>query len=187
MKKIIYTRADGGLSVVTPAEGARLCRYMTLPDGTAFRNETPLPADRTLRTWPIRGAIVEWAETEDEFTARIAAKDVPKGTSFQIVEESEIPLDRTFRNAWKVGNGKVEHDMEKCRDLHRQHLRSLRAPKLAALDVEYMRADESGDSAKKAEIAAMKRTLRDVTADPGIEAAQTPEELKIVIPAVLGN
>jgi hypothetical protein len=31
----------------------------------------------------------------------IAAKDVPKGTAYKIVDVSEIPTDRTFRNAWE--------------------------------------------------------------------------------------
>lgn len=31
----------------------------------------------------------------------IAAKDVPAGKPFKIVDVSEIPTDRTFRNAWE--------------------------------------------------------------------------------------
>lgn len=31
----------------------------------------------------------------------IAAKDVPEGKEFKIVDVSEIPEDRTFRNAWE--------------------------------------------------------------------------------------
>jgi hypothetical protein len=30
----------------------------------------------------------------------IAAKDVPQGKEYHIVDVSEIPIDRTFRNAW---------------------------------------------------------------------------------------
>jgi hypothetical protein len=30
----------------------------------------------------------------------IAAKDVPTGKPFQIVDVSEVPSDRTFRGAW---------------------------------------------------------------------------------------
>ena len=30
-----------------------------------------------------------------------AAKDVPAGTPFKIVEADTIPSDRTFRNAWE--------------------------------------------------------------------------------------
>jgi hypothetical protein len=32
---------------------------------------------------------------------QIAAKDVPAGVSYKIVDVSEIPSDRTFRNAWE--------------------------------------------------------------------------------------
>ena len=31
----------------------------------------------------------------------IAAKDVPKGKPYKIVDVSEIPTDRTFRDAWE--------------------------------------------------------------------------------------
>jgi len=30
----------------------------------------------------------------------IAVKDVPQGKAYNIVDVSEIPTDRTFRNAW---------------------------------------------------------------------------------------
>jgi hypothetical protein len=32
---------------------------------------------------------------------QIAAKDVPSGKPFKIVDVSDIPTDRTFRNAWE--------------------------------------------------------------------------------------
>lgn len=31
----------------------------------------------------------------------IAAKQVPSGTPYKIVDVSDIPTDRTFRNAWE--------------------------------------------------------------------------------------
>jgi hypothetical protein len=31
----------------------------------------------------------------------IAAKDVPQGKPYKIVDVSDIPADRTFRNAWE--------------------------------------------------------------------------------------
>lgn len=33
---------------------------------------------------------------------QIAAKDVPAGKAFKIVDVSDIPTDRTFRNAWEM-------------------------------------------------------------------------------------
>ena len=41
--------------------------------------------------------------TSNEPTAEeVAQKDVPKGKKYKIVEDSEIPSDWTFRDAWTV-------------------------------------------------------------------------------------
>lgn len=31
----------------------------------------------------------------------IAAKDVPAGIEFKIIDTADVPTDRTFRNAWE--------------------------------------------------------------------------------------
>jgi hypothetical protein len=77
--------------------------------------------------------------------------------------------------------------MPKARELHREKLRDLRANLLDALDHEYMQADETNDQAKKRDIAARKQVLRDITAHPEIDAATTPEELKVAGMAVLNG
>jgi hypothetical protein len=33
---------------------------------------------------------------------QIAAKDVPAGKSYKIIDVADIPTDRTFRNAWEM-------------------------------------------------------------------------------------
>ena len=87
-----------------------------------------------------------------------------------------VPADRTFRGAWQFNGAAVEIDMAAARDIHRDNLRREREPKLAALDVDYMKAlEQGGDTAA---IAAQKQALRDITADARIEAAATPDELK---------
>lgn len=68
-------------------------------------------------------------------------------------------------------------DMTKARNIKRDMIRAERAPMLAALDVEFTRALESGDTVKQAEIVAKKQTLRNAPQDPRIDAAQTPDEL----------
>ena len=35
-------------------------------------------------------------------TEVVARKDVPQGVPYKIVDVSEIPSDRTFRNAWEA-------------------------------------------------------------------------------------
>ena len=122
-------------------------------------------------------------ETEDGFLERIRAKDVPSDASnARIVDVADLPKDRTFRNAWRAD---LTVDMPKAREIHRDRLRAMRAPLLQALDVEYQKADERGDPTEKQRIAAKKQGLRDATADPTIEAARTPEELKAAVPEVL--
>ena len=151
MRKIIFTRPDGGLSVVTPA-------INTFGEVEGFTE-----ADAEQRAWnklPADAINPRWADA------------------------SEVPADRAFRNAWE-DTGKIGVNMPKAREIHKDKLRQIRTPLLAALDVEYQRADEQGDAVLKAQIAAKKQTLRDVTKRPAITAAKTPDELKAAIPDAL--
>lgn len=100
---------------------------------------------------------------------------------YQIIDSAEYHgRDRTFRNAWKLSGGRIDVDMDKARGIWRDALREQRAPLLASLDAAYMKADEVGDAREKARVAAQKQRLRDATQDPRIDAATTPEELKLV-------
>lgn len=76
-------------------------------------------------------------------------------------------------------------NMTKARDIQRDKIREERNAKLEEADVGYMQADEANDATRKLAIAAHKQELRDATADPAIDAATTPEELKAVRPACL--
>ncbi len=138
--KLIYTRPDGGTTIV---HRFGLDDSLTGPD---------IPADAT--------------------NVRLATE----------IEVATANADRTFRSAWK---NDLTVDMPKARDIHREFLRVLRAPKFTELDVEFMRAVEQKNDAEIERIAAEKQELRDVTAVPEIEAAQTPEQLKAVIPDIL--
>ena len=115
--------------------------------------------------------------------AQIQAKLKP--ASLREIALSDCPTDRVFRNAWKDDGAKIEIDMPKARELWRDRMREVRTPKFAPLDAAYLRADEIRDAAEKQRIAGLKKTLRDVTADPAIEAATTPEQLKAVLPECL--
>ena len=46
--------------------------------------------------------------TEEEKLIHIANKDLPTGTKYEIVEDSVIPTDRTFRGAWEYTSGDDE-------------------------------------------------------------------------------
>ena len=54
-------------------------------------------------------------------------------------------------------------DLEKAKEIHKDHIRNVRNPLLQAKDVEYMRAQEAGDTEKTAAVVAEKQALRDAT------------------------
>jgi len=76
-------------------------------------------------------------------------------------------------------------NMDKARKIKQDQIRDERKPLLEKLDVQFMRAVESGNSALQTEIAAQKQALRDCTVDPVILNAATPEALKAARPAAL--
>lgn len=142
MRRIIYTRPDGGVSVVSPAPAAQFL-----------------------------------SETEDEFLARIQAKDVPSDAiNPQIVDESAIPVDRTFRNALRQNGALLVHDLPVCRNIQERRIEDARQHKMQEL---LLRA-ELGEN-----VAAEKAAIQAINARTLCAAAQTPEELKTVMPAIL--
>jgi hypothetical protein len=108
----------------------------------------------------------------------IAQKDVPSLTAYEVVDASVIPSDRTFRGAWSKQGSAVTIDMPKARDIKRNIVRAEREAELARLDVEFMRALESGNVGEQNRIKAEKQRYRDAPAHPKIEQAATPEALK---------
>jgi len=76
-------------------------------------------------------------------------------------------------------------NMDKARKIKQDQIRDERKPLLEKLDVQFMRAVESGNSALQTEIATQKQALRDCTVDPVILNAATPEALKAARPAAL--
>jgi hypothetical protein len=89
----------------------------------------------------------------------VQAKDTPKGSL--IVNTSDLPRDNDFFDAWELVNGKVEVSFLKAVELTKKRLRAEREPLLAAQDVAFQRALESG--ADTTAIVAEKQRLRDIT------------------------
>jgi len=81
----------------------------------------------------------------------------------------------------------ININMTKAVEIKKDQIRAERAPLLADLDVQFMRAVEAGDTDAQATIAAKKQALRDATSDPAIASATTPEELKAVVPSALAE
>ena len=67
-------------------------------------------------------------------------------------------------------------DMAKAREIHKTNIRAARTSKLAELDIEFQKAQETGASIT--DIVAKKQALRDAPADSGIAAASDTDALK---------
>jgi hypothetical protein len=104
----------------------------------------------------------------------------PQPVKYRIVDESEIPADRTFRNALVDKGGKLMHDMDKAKELHRAKIRRHRVALFAENDLALMTAMADGDKPAIAAAKARRQELRDAPANPAIDAAQTTEELKAI-------
>jgi len=87
-----------------------------------------------------------------------AMKDIPAGAEYKIVPESELPKDRTFRNAW---NYDLKEDITKAKEIWKEKLRADRKPLLEAQDIAFMQALETG--ADTTGITTEKQRLRDIT------------------------
>lgn len=98
MKAIICTLTSGRTRICRPVPWARKIKSI---GGTSV--DPPQSLDIFLRRAVSReefeSAKVEFAETEDEFIARIIAKDIPKNArNIRVVDENEIPQDRSKRD-----------------------------------------------------------------------------------------
>jgi hypothetical protein len=105
-KRIIYPNDDGGVTILIPALESRKQILVSEAVTETITHDAVLndngfgtsPAyDETITITPA----IYRNETDDEFIEWIAAKDVPKGKPYKIIDVEDIPTDRTFRNAWE--------------------------------------------------------------------------------------
>lgn len=110
----------------------------------------------------------------------LVAKVVPAGVDFEIVDQSKIPSDRFFRNAWVKGDCCVEHDLDKCKAIGHDIRRAKRAEEFAPHD-EVIMKQIPGVDAKNAEAARTEIRAKYAKIQDEIEAADSPEAIKAVL------
>ena len=86
-----------------------------------------------------------------------------KAKRHELLSGEHPPLEH-FESWQHLGDGKVGVNLTKLRQRLADRIREERAPKLAELDVLYMRADEAGDKEEKRRIAKQKQRLRELPA-----------------------
>ena len=76
-------------------------------------------------------------------------------------------------------------NLTKAKDIAKNNLRTERAPVLASLDVQFMRAVESGNTSLQTAIAGQKQELRDITIHSSITDANNVATLKTAMTTLI--
>jgi len=108
-----------------------------------------------------------------------AIKDVPTGLSYEIVDDSVISSDRTFRNAWVKGSGVITEDVTKSKVLAHGIRRGKRAAEFKPHDDTISlnipgtdtSAAETARAAIRTKYATMQTNIDNATNIAGIETA----------------
>lgn len=108
-------------------------------------------------------------------------------SNYRIVNASDIPEDRYFRNAWKQESNKVDVDVDKAKDIHIDKLREERNERLKELDVSFQIAMEQQSTQEMSEIASYKQELRNMpeTALQDLAGIEDLEQIKNYRPECL--
>lgn len=106
---------------------------------------------------------------------KVQEKDTPAGS--RIVDVRDLPNEyNDFFDAWELNGKEVTVSLDKAKEITKARLRAERTPLLAAQDVAFQRAMESG--ADTTAIVAEKNRLRDVT--KLADSAESLEELRSI-------
>lgn len=118
----------------------------------------------------------------DEVCRAFSNPDGPQPVRTRVIQESDIPADRAFRDALEDDGKVLRHNLTKARDIHLARLRRKRVLLLEQLDRDWSRANGQGRTSEAAEIESKRQRLRDMTKDlaPAIAAAKNTDELKAV-------
>jgi hypothetical protein len=77
-------------------------------------------------------------------------------------------------------------NLDKAKNIQKDRWRNARKPLLEKLDVEFLKAIETNNTAKQQEIISKKQQLRDVT-NTDLSNISTPDQLKNVWPSILNS
>lgn len=122
-----------------------------------------------------RGGVTVCYPTGELPIEQVQAKDTPAGSI--IVDNDSLPnADVDFFDAWELANESVMVNLSKAQQITKDRLRRERAPLMAALDVQFQRALETG--ADTTAIVAEKQRLRDIT--KLADAAASLDELRTI-------
>jgi hypothetical protein len=153
--RVVYTRADGGLTIFNLAWGSGPSR-MGMTDDEFLSHVI-----------------------EKDVLGRADGQGPADGKTYRVISDSDMPTGdaRKFMDAWEDTGTVVQVNLPKARVIHMDRIRAVRNAELAKEDVTFMRAVEAGDTDAQATIATEKQVLRDIPATFDITTGVTTPEL----------
>tara|TARA_Y100000310_G_scaffold338330_1_gene427663 strand:- start:918 stop:1451 length:534 start_codon:yes stop_codon:yes gene_type:complete len=159
---IVYTRADGHITVVNLAWGS----------GPRLFGKT----DDEFLDYVIQHDVL----------ARPDGQGPADGQTYYVMEDTAVPTElRYFREAWECPNGVIKVNMPKARVIHMDRIRKKRNEELQKLDIPFTIAVERNDKTMMEKITVQKQKLRDIPQKYDLSSFKTPEELKAFWPKEL--
>ena len=127
---------------------------------------------------PVCNTIGETLTTDAEIEQRAWDKLPVDAINPVFVDESVIPTDRTFRNAWEHGGDSVIQNITKAKNIAHNKRRQARSAEFAPLDIKATIPSEA------AAAEAARQAVRDKYAamQTAIDAATTTEQIKAAMP-----
>jgi hypothetical protein len=128
------------------------------------------------------GTVAVIVPTGELSIEEVAAKDVPEGVAYEIVEDDAIPADRFFRGAWVANGAAVDVDLDKAKDIGHDMRRTQREAEFAPFDAIIMK-QIPGNSAVEAEASRQEIRFKYALIQDVIEAAETTDEIRSALEA----
>ena len=127
--------------------------------------------------------------TKKQYRAHVLERSIPAdATNVREITSDEVPTDRSYRNAWVLGEDKsVTHCPHKSKDILLAKVREERNKQLDATDKPVLMAIESGNTDELAGLKEHRQKLRDCT--EGIKATEfkSLDEVKAAWPTILDS
>ena len=154
----------------------------TEDEAVAMLRDRDVPGGRVYRE-KYRRDLLEKGHAASEADALIAAEETAAAVT--IVEVAALPNTRRFRDCWRrIGASLPTVDMPLARAQRMNEVRSGRVPKLAKVDLDILRAEDTSGTSLLGRLRTYRQALRDVpqVAQPSVDAITAPDALAAWVP-----
>ena len=156
MEKIIY-KTETGIAVITPSKDYQ--EKVVDRDIKAVIEPAKVVDGKLVPAKVIKPAIYEYHTVTKSGFDR-ALKDIPEGAEYKVIEDTELPKDRVFRNAWDFD---LKEDIPKSKEIWKEKLRRDREPLFVENDLKIRDANIEGDVSGLSVAIKERDRLRDIT------------------------